>query len=515
MPSKFTRRDFLKAAATLSLAPLVGKLPAALQAPQSQVQKPPNVIVVIFDAMSARHLSLYGYPRKTSPNLERLAQRATVYHAHHSAANFTAPSTVSLFTGTYPWTHRVFSLGGMPRKDLAAKNWWPLLADTYYLSAFVQNMYADLMLYQLHERLDSHLGPKSFGLGGRPFYDRFFAKDAYFGAKSIDQFVFDPKERPGSLFLSVPNDLLRRAWEASTTNRLLKTYPEGVPSLDGTNVLFTIDQVVEGAKGYVSSLPAPFLTYLHFMPPHTPYRPSREFLGMFEDGWAPPNSKKHILADGIARERLLLRRREYDEFIANMDAEFGKFIDHFYATGLWENTYLFITSDHGEMCEKGEQGHVTPLLFEPVIHVPLIIAAPGQNQRQDIYTPTSNVDVLPTLMKIAGQNAPDTCEGQILPGLGLDEQMRSGERSLFAIEAKRNAARSPLQKFSVAMMRENYKLVRYKGYRNNADLYEFYDLENDPEEKTNQYSPHPIIQEMQAEMEAKLKEVDQPYMRAL
>jgi membrane-anchored protein YejM (alkaline phosphatase superfamily) len=67
---------------------------------------PPNIIILLFGALSARHLSLYNYQRKTGQNLERFAQRAIVYHNHYAPGNFTTPSTASFFTGSYPWTHR-------------------------------------------------------------------------------------------------------------------------------------------------------------------------------------------------------------------------------------------------------------------------------------------------------------------------------------------------------------------------------------------------------------------------
>ena len=63
-----------------------------------------------------------------------------------------------------------------------------------------------------------------------------------------------------------------------------------------------------------------------------------------------------------------------------------------------DDTYVIVTSDHGEMFERGIRGHVTPTLYEPVIRVPLLIAKPGQREREDVYAPTSCVDLLPTLL---------------------------------------------------------------------------------------------------------------------
>src|SRR5690242_2896982 len=106
---KITRRDFLKISAAISAGASLAQFPFAF--PSLQVQKGAdarNIIILLFDAMSARNLSLYGYQRETTPNFARLAARSTVYHSHYSAGNFTSPGTATTLTGMYPWKHRAF-----------------------------------------------------------------------------------------------------------------------------------------------------------------------------------------------------------------------------------------------------------------------------------------------------------------------------------------------------------------------------------------------------------------------
>src|SRR5690348_16838419 len=109
------RRDFLKVAALFPPALLLSKIFASANKPATAGPDAalPNVIIILFDAMTARNLSLYGYHRKTTSNFDKFAERATVYHSHDSAGNFTIPGTSSLLTGTYPWTHRAFNDGGL------------------------------------------------------------------------------------------------------------------------------------------------------------------------------------------------------------------------------------------------------------------------------------------------------------------------------------------------------------------------------------------------------------------
>ncbi len=146
---------------------------------------------------------------------------------------------------------------------------------------------------------------------------------------------------------------------------------------------------------------------------------------------------------------------------------------------------VILTSDHGEMFQKGVSGHSTPLVFEPGIRVPLIISTPGQQQRKDVYALTSTVDLLPSLLHIAGKAAPTWCEGRPLPHLGGEED---AQRSIFVVEAKKNPAYAPLSKATVAILKWPYKLVLYRGYKNFDGKYELYNLETDPDELKNIYA---------------------------
>ena len=73
--------------------------------------------------------------------------------------------------------------------------------------------------------------------------------------------------------------------------------------------------------------PQPFCAYLHLMPPHAPYLPSAQFKGIFNDGWSPEPQKKHRLGAELPTERLDAQRQLYDEFIANLDHDFGLLLE--------------------------------------------------------------------------------------------------------------------------------------------------------------------------------------------
>lgn len=509
--SILNRRDFLKLAAGLSLSPFVGTLPSSHERLALQTASTPNIIILIFDALSAFHLHIYGYHRETCPNFARFAERAVVYHNHHAAANFTTPSTASLFTSTYPWEHRAYTLRGLINPKVESSNIFRLIGEDYYKAAYTQNVNADMLLHQLETYLDQHEPTDSFTFLGTLLYNHLPEEEAIPGLKSLDQFLIKREPPRGSLFLSLLYDfsyLLRYRFNVRGMENM---YPLGMPSLIGSYVHYSLGQVMDGVISMLKELPAPFLSYIHLLPPHHPYRPDERFHKLFNDGWNPMPKKRHPLGNG-PRVNYPNKRQLYDEFIANLDFEFGRLLDDLERNGLLETSYLILTSDHGELFERGHRGHTTPLLFQPLLRVPLLISNPGGNERKDIYKLTSTVDLLPTILRIAGKEIPQTAAGQILPGLGFEESSENADqpRTIWALEARTNSTRGLLREATLSMLRKNYKLVYYHGYPAYQNQYEFYDLKNDPDELVNRYGFDPIADEMELELDSKFDEINVP-----
>ena len=113
----------------------------------------PNVIVVVFDALSAYHIPWYGYARNTMPNIAKLLDRAVVYHQHYSAGNFTTPGTASLLTGVLPWTHRALAHNAQVGTEFVNKNIFSLFYD-YYRMSYSHNRYVNTFFRQFHANID-------------------------------------------------------------------------------------------------------------------------------------------------------------------------------------------------------------------------------------------------------------------------------------------------------------------------------------------------------------------------
>jgi arylsulfatase A-like enzyme len=199
---------------------------------------------------------------------------------------------------------------------------------------------------------------------------------------------------------------------------------------------------------------------------------------LFRDDYVPPVKPLSQFTEPLDADLLLRRRTMYDMQIANVDADFGGLVDRMEKDGILDNSYVIVTSDHGEMFERGFMGHGGPLLYDPSIHIPLVIHAPGQASRIDIHTPTSNVDILPTILSVAGRQVPSELDGQVLPGVSANYDL---EKPLFSMYSGENSTFGPLKKIALSMRKGDLKLTAVLGY-SAEDVFELYDMHNDPEE---------------------------------
>ena len=309
----------------------------------------------------------------------------------------------------------------------------------------------------------------------------------------------------GSMFLGP----LQHLWVLYQKTKLDAQSQDSSPlGLSDSFEQFLLDQVVDGAIDVLKKVEEPAFVYLHFMPPHDPYAPTRQFYGKFEHQSPYVTKPAHPLApapktvDGTQRKREL-----FDEYLASWDDQVSRLFDFLKSSGLLDRSYVMVTSDHGNLFERGVVGHSTPLLYDAITHVPLIVSVPGQHERKDIQTHTSAVDILPTLAKLAGSPIPAWAEGTPLPELGgVDDP----ERSVYSMDAQKNFTNRPLTKMSISLTKKSHRLM-YFQYPEYTD-FEFYDLVNDPEELHDLFPKKPALAlQMKAELLQKIAEVNKPY----
>ncbi len=500
------RRDFLKLGGLLPFGMASPRFTSLLGPPGSG----PNVIVLIFDALSALNLPLFGYGRDTAPSLTRLADRAIVYHNHFAPANFTTPGTASLLTGTLPWTHRAIQHDDRTLGRFADRKLFAVFND-YHRLAYTHNSWSYTLLRQFRRHIEELAPPeKLFVIPYDDFGGELFVNDQDISSVGWARAMKTSAGYSYSLLLS----RLVGYFEDRQIARLEPAFPRGLPG-ESTEYrdAFLLEDAVDGAVSMCRASPQPFLAFFHFLPPHDPYNTSRQFVDWFEDDrFKVPDKPSDVFALSVEPD-LQRKRRWYDEFILYVDQQFARLYAALEQSGLLQNTWLVLTSDHGEMFERNLWGHDNYTLYQPLVRVPLLIFEPGRQVRLDVHDLTSAVDVLPTLAQLTGHPVPDWTEGKLLPPFAPGPA--DPARAIYALQARNNPQYAPLTQASTMLVSGRYKLLYFLGYRNPRvdQLVRLYDIVSDPEELVDLSATRiDLVDGMLAQLKTELARADQPYL---
>jgi len=180
--------------------------------------------------------------------------------------------------------------------------------------------------------------------------------------------------------------------------------------------------------------------------------------------------------------------------------------------GLLENTWILLTSDHGEMFERGIWGHSVPLFYQPLIKIPMVVFPPGQEKRIDVYDKTSAEDVLPTLLHVTGLDVPSWTDGVVLPP--FDRPTLKEARDISTVQVD-EIVDGEIKAASAMLVRGNYKATWLFGYDEieaGDEIIELYDLETDPEELNDlSVEKKDTADEMIGVLRSKMDELEQTY----
>ena len=360
---QLNRRTFLKAtgAAALAAAMPVGCRPGG--------HSGTNLLFVMADQWRFSALgSWIGSPVST-PNLDRLVREGLRCNRAYVANPVCGPSRASIMTGRLAHEHGVIA--------------------------------NDLQL------------PRS----ERGFAESFAA--AGYRTHYVGKWHLDGEARPGF----VPPGWRRHGFETfegfnrghwygrprTFTNEGELVHPEVFEST------YQTDRAIEFVR---ESRDHPFFCFLSWGPPHPATggpRPSRRFEN------ATPPWRANVPGDLRRRGNLAERLGEYYDLCELLDVEVGRLLDALEAEGLSENTLLVFTSDHGDML--GSHGMLfKEHPYEESVRVPLILRQPGRIAAGgETDALVSNVDLMPTLTRLAGLDVPPTCTGRDLSALLLAE----------------------------------------------------------------------------------------------
>jgi arylsulfatase A-like enzyme len=320
----------------------------------------PSIAVIVLDTVGTRHLSLYGYERRTSPELERVVRsrpNAVVYPAAWSNSPWTGPSHASLVTGVIPSRHGAHE--GRFVQD--GSGIVALEAELTLPEALRARGYRTLALFA--NRLDL--------VGGV--------------SRGFDVF----RQIPYPERLPLVGEKLRKNVLPGAYAESRKPYPEAARVTRG---------VLEGI-GDCSVRPCFLL--VNYLDAHAPYIPERACRGRFGAAWSlREDVEGPSIRDGAARLEQL--RARHDEEICGLDLALGELLDGLAARGWFERGWVFVTSDHGEAF--GEHGAVEhgSSIYDEQTRIPLVAFPPDGVHAPRIEEPVSLVDVTATVAALAG-----------------------------------------------------------------------------------------------------------------
>lgn len=427
---------------------------------------PPSIVLITIDTLRADHLGCYGYERARTPHLDALAEGGVLFENAHTVSNNTLPSHASILTGRYP--HSI----GIPR------NSFPLAPEEATLATILQAAGYETAAFVSASALASPLGlARGFDL-----------YDETFGVREMDQ--------------------EQRRAEATTDA-----------------VLEWLDRQTTGSRAET-----PFFLWIHYFDPHYPYTPPEPYDRIYGEDYSGPadGSMEYLctiwglgtapVPPGPADIQRMIDL--YDGEIAYLDAQLGRLFRFLDESGLRSSTMTVVTSDHGESLDEHEYYFNHGLyLYEPSLHVPLIVQQPGgppQGGQADgaggatdgthgprrVATQVQTFDIFPTVLKAVGLNVAETVHGLDLtplltgamdgrqrpPRPGPDPEADPGRRRYSYAESCRpweveqanpDAYRNLMK--AHALIEGPWKLVA-TPYRGTTELYH---LGRDPEETVN------------------------------
>jgi len=386
-----------------------------------------NMLLITFDAFCAEDMSLYGYRLPTTPNIDAFARKATVFTNFYSACTFTTPCVATMLTGLYPSESQVYQMQGRVRAEKAGRNLpHAMRAAGYSTGAFFSNPNAYYFGQGLEKEFD-FLPEPVFQQGGmQHLWDATTPLHQNTGIGSRLDEYFD-LEQAWNFLCRLPYNLYLR---------------------------FRAVASFEHARELLARLPDGFFLWVHVMTPHDPYLPDAADRGRFlpddqlrtfefeeDDGerrWWP-----HYEPD--QQSQVDQRRLAYDEFIATADRAFGAFMSELEASGKLRDTTVIVSADHGESFEGGVYQHDSPYLTRPVIHIPLIIRTPDQQEGRKVEFTADQTALAPTILELAGQPKPDWMPGQSLVGWLKRDGQGEGEGLAFCQYLETNSVFKPLR----------------------------------------------------------------------
>ena len=439
----------------------------------SRMQPPagsPNVLFIVLDTVRADRLSVYGYHRKTSPTLERVAAEGVRFDAARSTSPWTLPSHGSMFTGHLPHELRAGWLTplGVHFPTLAGY----LSSQGYATAGFVANT--------LYCGYDTGLGE------GFTHYEDYSLRqmDAFLMARLTERALL------GFFQLSAWISTHYRAVALGPIQKFVETYVYDGKRKDAS----MINQAFFTWLSQRNQPTRPFFAFLNYMDAHNPYLPPR--LTNFCFGLKPLSAADYTILENwevFDKPRLdghftTMASDCYDDCIRYLDGQLQVLFSNLVAQSLLDQTLVIVVADHGESFGEHDLYVHGDSLYRSETHVPLLLMMPWFKPARNVISENvSLLDLPATVVDLLNleQDAPFANHSLAQTwSAGLGKKSSMPEFTIAELAAPNplnpNQGRSPAQNGPlIALTNERYT------YIHGENTEELYDEVKDPREQNN------------------------------
>jgi arylsulfatase A-like enzyme len=436
-----------------------GPLPP-MEEPAPMVAAPPaspNVVLVVIDTLRVDHVSHYGYPRPTTPRLDRFAKDCRVFTKAVSVDSCTLPAHASLFTGMYPRQHGAchsMKIGPLTMEGTRLYS-MPLAPSRETLATRLgARGYATWGIAANYARLCRQLG---IGRGFQYYRDM----PRFFFPGGIDASVYKRA-------MEYVDDLLGR------NGKLLQPY-------------ISARTVTRGAQRLLERRDRrPFFLFLNYMDAHYPYSGVPPFdkidgpdipydKALRKEPWQQMLGTYLPTGEGLTPALLRSAINHYDGGVAYADHWIGELLDDLERRGLYRDALIIVTSDHGEFFSEHQILDHSTGIYEEGVRIPLMVKYPGgAHAGETIGARVSIMDIFATVLEVAGA-----------PAAGVPAQPLERVTHPIILEKYRSVplTRQDLENVNVTvavLYDGDYKYIKSSDGNN-----ELYDLARDPKESDN------------------------------
>jgi arylsulfatase A-like enzyme len=470
--TKLTRRDALKT---------IAGAPALLRGARRPGDKP-NLLFLWTDQQRADTMAAYGNRTFKVPVMNRLASESVVFERAYVTQPVCTPSRSSVMTGL--WPHQ----SGCIRNNIPlrpeTKTVPELLADSAYYTGYMGKW---------------HLG------------DEIFPQHGFQEWRAIEDSIYRPYYSPGrdrNARSHYHHFLVRLGYKPEKDNDFSRNFATTLP-VEHSKPSFLAQ---EASNFILQHRNEPWMLYVNFLEPHTPYASALNDLHSPEEAPLPANypgiptspepewyKRRRQETTGRkakdSREFFQDTIRKYAGLCSLVDQALGRILWALEVSGQADNTIVVYTSDHGDM--MGSHSMLAKqVMYEESVRVPLLLRVPFRHQRpMRIPHPVSHIDIVPTLLDLLGVKDPGLPGKSLVPTLA---GKRSPEDVFIEWTAdERDSGRGPNGRTIVT--HDGFKLVLY-----DTDLSLLFDRNKDPLEMNNVFD-RPEYKSVQARLTAKLQ----------